>query len=182
MKINTRALHRDLGYFYIGLIISFAFSGIMMNHRDNWHPEKYTVSNYKAQVTPIFESNITDSFIKAFVPSTLKIKDKVKRHFIKKENLRINCENTEIEIELKTGKAEITEFKKTPIVSQLMFLHKGNSVWWIYYSDIFAASLITIAISGMLMYTKGQFSFKVRGWKLDIAGLIFPIIFLLIFS
>jgi hypothetical protein len=30
-KIKARNLHRDLGYFYIGLIVSFAFSGLMMN-------------------------------------------------------------------------------------------------------------------------------------------------------
>ena len=42
--LKARNLHRDLGYFYIGLIISFAFSGILMNHRDSWHPEKYTVA------------------------------------------------------------------------------------------------------------------------------------------
>jgi hypothetical protein len=41
--LKARNLHRDLGYFYIGLIISFAFSVILMNHRDSWHPEKYTV-------------------------------------------------------------------------------------------------------------------------------------------
>ncbi|WP_258012176.1 hypothetical protein [Flavobacterium psychrophilum] len=37
--IKARNLHRDLGYFYIGLIISFAFSGVLMNHREHWHPE-----------------------------------------------------------------------------------------------------------------------------------------------
>ena len=41
-KINFRNLHRDLGYIYIGLIVSFAFSGLMMNHRVSWHPEKDT--------------------------------------------------------------------------------------------------------------------------------------------
>ena len=43
MKFDKRAIHRDLGYFYVGLIISFAVSGIMMNHRNQWHPEKYVI-------------------------------------------------------------------------------------------------------------------------------------------
>jgi hypothetical protein len=51
MKKKTfRNLHRDLGYFYIGLIISFAFSGLMMNHRDSWHPEKYTTETKSIEV------------------------------------------------------------------------------------------------------------------------------------
>ena len=44
-QLKIRGLHRDLGYFYIGLIISFATSGILMNHRDSWHAEKYTTEN-----------------------------------------------------------------------------------------------------------------------------------------
>jgi len=43
MKLNIRNIHRDLGYLYVGLIISFALSGMFFNHRDSWHPEKYTV-------------------------------------------------------------------------------------------------------------------------------------------
>ena len=43
MNLKARNLHRDLGYFYIGLIISFALSGILMNHRDQFHAEKYNV-------------------------------------------------------------------------------------------------------------------------------------------
>jgi uncharacterized iron-regulated membrane protein len=49
-KINWRDLHRDLGYFYIGLIVSFAFSGLLMNHRDVWHPEKYTLETKAIEV------------------------------------------------------------------------------------------------------------------------------------
>jgi hypothetical protein len=65
MKIKQatiRNLHRDLGYFYIGLIISFAFSGIMMNHRESWHPEKYTVETKAIQVSLPNEDKISEPF------------------------------------------------------------------------------------------------------------------------
>ena len=58
-KIKARNLHRDLGYFYIGLIISFAFSGLLMNHRDIWHPEKYTTET-KAITVKLPEENKID--------------------------------------------------------------------------------------------------------------------------
>jgi hypothetical protein len=57
-----------------------------------------------------------------------------------------------------------------------MRLHKTNSNWWIYYGDLFGISLITIAITGMIMLPSGKLSFKRRGWKLAIAGLIFPLL------
>lgn len=182
MKINVRSLHRDLGYIYVGLIISFALSGIFMNHREHWHPEKYTITAKEIVTTLPSKNDITDDFVKQLVKDEFKIKDKIKRHNIRKNELKISCGNYDIEINIETGKGEIVEFRKTPFISQIMGLHKSTSNWWIYYSDVFALSLITIAITGMLIIPKGKFSFKSRGWKLAVAGLIFPIIFLILFS
>ncbi len=42
MKVTNRSLHRDLAYFYVGLIISFSLSGIILNHRKDWYPMNYT--------------------------------------------------------------------------------------------------------------------------------------------
>jgi hypothetical protein len=175
--IKTRNLHRDLGYFYIGLIISFAFSGILMNHREHWHPEKYTVETKAIAVTLPPENQINEKFAENLGKS-LGVEDKFRRHKIKKDELKISFENNDIEIDLKTGKGEIVTFQKTPIISQMMQLHKNNSNWWIYYGDIFGISLITIAITGAIMIPAGKFSFKRRGWKLALAGIIFPLIVL----
>ena len=42
-KYWNRLIHRDLGYFFVGLIITFAISGIAMNHRENFESREYTV-------------------------------------------------------------------------------------------------------------------------------------------
>jgi hypothetical protein len=60
--------------------------------------------------------------------------------------------------------------------------HRNTSDFWIYYSDIFALSLITITLTGTIMVKGGKFSWKNRGWKLAITGLIFPLLFLILFS
>ena len=182
MKKQTfRNLHRDLGYFYIGLIVSFAFSGLMMNHRDMWHPDKYTTETKSIEVTLPEESEINEEFAKD-LGTKLGIDDKFRRHNVKKGNLKISFENTDVEIEMKTGKGEIVSFIKTPIISQSMSLHKNTSNFWIYYSDIFALSLIIIAISGTIMVKAGKFSWKNRGWKLAVAGILFPLLFLFLFG
>jgi hypothetical protein len=181
MKRNKtfRNLHRDLGYFYIGLIISFAFSGILMNHREHWHPEKYTVETKAIEVKLPAEDNINEKYAKK-LGEELGINDKFRRHNVKKGTFKISFEKHDVEIDMKTGKGEIVSFLKTPIISQAMKLHKSDSNWWIYYSDIFGISLITIAITGTLMIPAGKFTFKRRGWKLAIAGLIFPLLILLL--
>jgi hypothetical protein len=182
MKFTTRAIHRDLGYFYVGLILSFALSGVMMNHRDSWHPEKYTLSITEIQKKLPPEDSITESYVKNYLVNELGINDKIKKHFVRKGKLKILAENHEVEIELATSKGEVLAFTKTPIISQMFTIHKNTSNWWIYYSDIFGLSLATIAITGIIMIPKGRLSFKERGWKLALAGIIFPILFLVLFA
>ena len=177
-SLKARNLHRDLGYFYIGLIISFAFSGILMNHRDSWHAEKYSVETKKVQVKLPTEDKITEDFVKD-LDKQLNIDDKFRRFKVEDGKLRISFEKNDVCLDLKTGKGEIDSYIKTPIISSIIKLHKNTSNWWIYYGDIFGISLITIAITGTLMIPAGKFSFKNRGWKLALAGIIFPLIILL---
>lgn len=180
-KDTFRNLHRDLGYFYIGLIISFAFSGLLMNHREHWHPEKFTTEIKNIQVKLPEECKIDEAFAKD-LGKKLGIKDKFRRHFIKKETLKLSFAQHDVEIDMKTGKGEIVSYLKTPIISQTMKLHKSDSNFWIYYSDIFALSLITIALTGTMMIKAGKFSWRQRGWKLAVAGIIFPLLFLIFFG
>ncbi|MEQ3661771.1 MAG: hypothetical protein ACI9Q3_001411 [Maribacter sp.] len=175
MKLRT--LHRDLGYFYLGLIITFAFSGILMNHRDQFHAEEYDVQTKEIAVQLPEKEKITEEYAKNFIKN-YNIEDTFKRYRVKNGSFRIAYKNTDVEVELETGKGEIVTYKKTPFISQAMFLHKSTSNWWIYFSDVFGLSLIFIAISGAMMVKHGKHTFKRRGWKLAVAGLLFPIIFL----
>lgn len=174
---KIRNLHRDLGYFYVGLIISFATSGILMNHRDMWEAQKFNVIVKEISVK-ISPNDVTETYAKQFI-SKYGIKDTFRKFKNKAGLLRISYKNTDVEIDLTTGKGEIETYQKTPIISQMMFLHKNTSNWWIYYSDIFGISLITIAVTGTLMIPRGNLSFKERGWKLALLGLVFPIVLLI---
>lgn len=181
MKLNARELHRDLGYFFLGLIITFAFSGILMNHRDSFHAEKYIVETKKIEIKITNNKDISEEDAIA-IGVELGIEDKFRRHRVKKDELSISYEKFDVEIDLLTGKGEIISFIKTPIVSQMMKLHKNTSNWWIYFSDIFGISLIFIAVTGTLMVKHGKHTFKRRGWKLAAAGLLFPLLFLFFLS
>lgn len=175
---KIRNLHRDLGYFYIGLIISFALSGILMNHRDSFHAEKYTTESKLIVVKVPQEKEINDDYAEE-LGKKLGIDDKFRRQKVEDGKFRISFEKNDVEIDIKSGKGEITTFIKTPIISSIMKLHKNTSNWWIYYGDIFGISLITIAITGAFMIKVGNNTFSKRGWKLALAGLIVPLLILL---
>lgn len=94
----------------------------------------------------------------------------------------MSFEKNDVVFDLKTGKGEITTFNKTPFINEILKIHKNDSSWWIYYSDVFALGLIIIAMTEAFMVKAGKFSFKQRGWKLTLAGIIFPLIFLFLLS
>ena len=182
MQLKARNLHRDFGYFYVGLIIAFSISGIYQNHRQDWHPARYTTATTQIQVQEnLNECDVNEAFIENF-SKQYNIKDKFRRQTIKKGELKLSYEKHDVEVDLKSGKGEIITYSKTPFLSQFSKLHKDTSVWWIYYSDIFGIGMLLIAVTGMIMIPKGRFSFKDRGWKIALAGLVFPLIFLFVIS
>jgi hypothetical protein len=50
-KITNRGLHRDIAYFYVGLLIAFSFSGIILNHRKDWYPKEYVIDSKEVNLT-----------------------------------------------------------------------------------------------------------------------------------
>lgn len=182
MKLTARSVHRDFAYFYLGLIIAFSFSGIFLNHRRDWHPRRYTYSATEITVPAVAQpdSVINDAYISAFT-ETQGIKDNLRRFAVDKNQLSISYEKHDVKIDLNTGKGKIEEYRTTPVLGQMTKLHVDTSKWWIYYSDIFGVAMLVIAFTGMFIQ-KGENSFRSRGWKLALIGIIFPLIFLFLLS
>lgn len=182
MKLTARSVHRDFAYFYLGLIIAFSFSGIFLNHRRDWHPRRYTYSATEITVPAVSQpdSIINDAYIANFT-ETQGIKDNLRRFVVDKNQLSISYEKHDVKIDLTTGKGKIEEYRTTPVLGQMTKLHVDTSKWWIYYSDIFGVAMLVIAFTGMFIQ-KGENSFRRRGWKLALIGIIFPLIFLFLLS
>lgn len=180
MKLTARNTHRDIAYFYIGLIIAFSFSGIFLNHRRVWHPIRYNYSATEIKVQPVAADAINDDFIKAFT-ETQGIDDKLRRYSLDGNTLKVSYDNNEVTVDLTTGAGRIEKYMMTPLLGQMTKLHVDTSDFWIYYSDIFGIAMLIIAITGMFI-VKGDKSFRKRGWKLAAIGIIFPLIFLFLLS
>jgi uncharacterized protein len=181
MKLTARNTHRDIAYFYLGLIIAFSFSGIFLNHRQLWHPRRYTYNSQEIVLTSrVSKDSVNDQFIAAFTEE-FNIEDPVRRFSVEGNNLKISYPNNDVQIDLLTGKGKIESYRTTPILGQMTKLHVDTSQWWIYYSDLFGVAMLVIAFTGMFIQ-KGENSFWGRGWKLALAGMIFPLIFLFLLS
>jgi len=181
MALTVRNTHRDLAYFFLGLIIAFSISGIFLNHRQSWHPRRYSYQLKEIIIPAMVKEQVTDTFIANFTAQQ-QIADNLRRFAVDDKNsLRISYTMNDVTIDLTTGQGKIETYRTTPLLGQMTQLHLDTSKWWIYYSDIFGVAMLTIAITGMFI-EKGKNSFQKRGWWLALLGMIFPLIFLFLLS
>lgn len=179
MKLTNRNIHRDIAYFYVGLIIAFSFSGIILNHREDFYPKDYTYKSQPFELKmPSGEDELTDEYIENATKSI----GTYDGHRIKNGKLRVYFKGNAIfDADAKTGKGEIEYKKIVPLVGHSMILHKSTDSFWIWYSDIFGVAMLVISITGILI-PSGKKGFKKRGWKLALVGMLFPILFLIFFN
>ena len=181
MKLTARNTHRDIAYFFLGLIIAFSISGIFLNHRQSWHPRRYMYDSREITITlPSVKDSINDSFIGAFTKSQ-NIEDELRRFQADEKTLKISYTMHDVSIDILSGNGKIETYKVTPLLAQMAQLHQDTSKWWIYYSDVFGLAMFTMAMTGMFI-EKGRMSFRSRGWWLATLGMIFPLIFLFLLS
>jgi hypothetical protein len=179
---KLRNIHRDLGYFYVGLIIAFAISGIAQNHRKQWKPDKYLYEHRQAATSfRLPKESVTKEGVDAFTKAQ-GLADFRQFDLRKDSTLVISYKDADATVKLATGQADINVWHKKPVLGQLVFLHKFNGKeWWTWYSDIFAIGLIIIAMSGMFLM-RGKNSFRKRGWVLAILGMAVPLITMILLA
>lgn len=179
-KLN-RITHRDLGYLIAGMTLIYAISGIALNHKHNWNANyifdtstfttavQFTRESFNDEVARniLKETGMEDEFKASYFPS-----GDFATIFINGGFLRVNS---------KTGEAAIEKISKRPFFYQVNFLHYNPGVWWKWFSDIFCAALILVTITGLFL-VKGRNGITRRGALLTAAGIVLPLLFLLIYK
>lgn len=172
-----RAYHRDIAYFFVGLLIAFSISGITLNHRRAFSSRTFAYGTEQINLQlPVNKDDITEDYIKSILP-ILDIGNKYEGFRIQNGSLRILFDKARAEVNLETGEGEKEWLGRKYVLAEMADLHQTTNPAWIWYSDIFGIAMLFIAVSGMFI-SGGKFSFKNRGWKLALAGITFPLIFL----
>src|SRR5882672_6895465 len=127
MKLTARNTHRDLAYFFLGLIIAFSISGIFLNHRQSWHPRRYVYNSKEINIPiPAGKEAITDEFIADFTKSQ-NIEDNLRRFAVDDKNtLRISYASNDVQIDITTGVGKIESYRVTPLLGQMTQLHQDT--------------------------------------------------------
>ncbi len=168
-------LHRDIGYFFAGMIVLYAISGIAVNHIDDWNPSfiiqrkqidldlpsdpsAITREHVVKNLRPLGEEGNYKSFD---FPSSLRVK--------------IYLEDGSVTGILGTGVGEYETIRRRPIFFEANSLHIHPKGWWLLYSDIFAGALIFITITGVCILP-GRNGLAGRGKWLVAAGVVLPLL------
>ncbi len=173
----SRNWHRDIAYFFVGLIISFSISGITLNHRRTFSSRTFSYDVEKIKLNlPSNPQDITEEFIQSQLP-VLDIGNPYQGFQVRNGSLRILFDKARAEVSLETGEGEKEWLGRKYVLAEMADLHQTTNPAWIWYSDIFGIAMILIAISGMFI-SGGSKSFRKRGWKLALVGILFPLTFL----
>jgi hypothetical protein len=177
----SRILHRDVSYLFAGMILIYALSGILMNHRGDLNPH-YSVEVKEFKVT----QDLTDKekIDKALVLDILQPLDEAnnytKHYFQKDGRMKVFLKGgSSLVVDTQTGAAVYEKLERRFLLSDMVKLHYNPGKWWTTFSDIFAVSLVLITLTGMVM-VKGPKGFWGRGGILFLLGVIVPILFLLL--
>ncbi|MCF8303332.1 MAG: PepSY-associated TM helix domain-containing protein [Bacteroidales bacterium] len=178
-KLN-RAVHRDLGYFFFGMTIIYAISGIAINHVKDWNPN-YNIT----QKTIKAESLVSNpSPNKAEVIDILKNfgeANNYKKHYFPGERrMKVFLEGGSIMFDTQTGVGDLEKIKRRPILYEMNYLHYNPGKWWKYFSDLYGVGLFVLAITGLFVL-KGKNGITGRGAWLTTIGVLLPLIFLFLY-
>lgn len=175
-KLN-RALHRDLGYFCFGMIIIYALSGIGLNHLDDWNP-RYSVETAEA----VWDgSRLGSPPEKATVLQILDrfgVRDEYKQHQVYASGeLKIFIKNGSVMVDPETGRCSLEKLNRRPLFFEVTFLHYNPKNLWTWFSDLFAAALMVIAVTGLFLLN-GRRGLAGRGGILAGLGILIPLVLL----
>jgi len=171
------AVHRDLGYFFAGLTVMYAISGVAVNHIADWNPN-YRVGTEVVEIGSLPE--VANDQLVAEVLGRLGI-DGAPINVVRMgpEELKIFFEGRTLTVGLHGGRVVDEQVSQRPFFYQLNFLHlnHGKGIWtWL--ADVYAVGLLVLASTGIFIIT-GRKGLGGRGRWLLLAGLAIPLAYLI---
>jgi len=186
----SRSLHRDLGYFFIGITLIYAITGFILSARSlGWFKYDYnfqtnisksiSIEDFKEKLIGEAKSGKLDYIYK------FGSKDVVQRYikrltFTKEENdtLYFDYKYMHVIYNQNSGDTNI-EYKSYPSFLQMFIVShlSTNNKAWYYLAMVYSVVLAFFALSAMVM-VKGKYGFKKRGLSLMLAGIFTVIVFL----
>jgi uncharacterized protein len=178
-RLNV-ATHRDLGYFFVTLIVVYCLSGLALNHVDDWNPDfiiqkrevlldrTYNRAEVDAATIHTFGALVGEDDYKVF-------------DFPTHDQVKIYYDNASLHVDLSSGKAQYESVRRKPVFYHANVVHRNSLKGWKWAADVFAVLLIVLSLTGLFVL-KGKYGISGRGKWLVAAGFLPPLIALLLYE
>jgi hypothetical protein len=176
-----RFLHREFGYFAVGLTVVYAISGVAVNHVHHWNPN-YADSVETYRIDPIDLETAGDTrAITETVLARLALDEPVKNTWrASPERLDVFVEGATLEVHLPTGAVTRRGLDERPLLFDVNFMHlNAGKGFWTVVADFYAVLLFVLAITGIFL-VRGKKGLAGRGGVWMGLGLVLPIAYVLV--
>ncbi len=177
----ARVLHRDLGYFFAGVVIIFSVSGLAVNHAADWDPN-FQVDHLAIKLNlPTDKVAVTEAKVREALTTVAQCGEFRAIDFPTPYQIKIFLSDGSMLISLRDGTGIYETVRRRPFIYAANRLHLNPKGWWLAFSDIFAVALLVIAITGLVLI-RGRKGFLGRGKWLVGAGVLVPLLALLLYD
>ena len=173
MKLTRviRIIHRDLGFFVVGITLVYAISGIILNHLGAGDPAFHTEIK-----TIQFPANLKETELSATWHENKNLPPLKRIMRIDERQSRMFLEGGIGVYNASDGSLQYEKHTKRVLVYWINRLHYNKIKGWSPVADFFAGSLILLAVTGLFM-VKGKRGLAGSGKWYLIAGILIPVLF-----
>lgn len=170
-----RALHRDVGYFSVGLTFIYAASGLAVNHIADWEPNFRQIQRVHQLVLPL---PADDERVAHTVREALGISEPLREVFrADARDLEVVFDRRTLRVDTQTGK--VVEQAQEPRfflrVANWLHLNRGKKAWT-YIADGYALFLLLLSVTGLWMFP-GRKGLLGRAGVVALAGALVPALY-----
>lgn len=177
----SRILHRDIGFFFIGTSLIYGLSGIALNHLNDWNPS-YSVETNHFTTNLKLNKGVSKDVLKQLIEKEGKGLTYKSHYYPEDGMIKVFLKGgSTILVLTETGQGQSEFLEKRPMFYEVNYLHYNPNEWWMWFSDLFAAALVFLAISSFFMI-KGKKGVIGRGGIYIAVGFIIPIVFLFFYG
>ena len=173
-----RALHRDIGYFAVGLTVVYATSGLAVNHLKDWDPNFKQVNRTHQIGLPLPADD--DAAAKS-VLAALGVQAQPREVYRASDTqLDLVFDQRTFHVDTKSGVVHEEGQAARPLlrVANWLHLNRGKKAWT-YVADFYAVFLLFLAFSGLFMIP-GRKGLLGRGAIVALLGAAVPIGYVLL--
>lgn len=175
-----RWLHRELGFFAVGLTLVYAVSGLAVNHVHHWNPDR-TIEVTTRRI-PAPGRGPTAEIAPAVVASLALAQEPKDVWRAAGDELHVFLDDGTVKVDLETGEVVREIRRPRPLLAEMnaMHLNKGKGIWTVV-ADAYAVLLVVMALTG-IMLVKGRKGLGGRGGVLMAMGILLPLVYGLVYG